>query len=57
MATVRVKTSVGCSDIGRRITVQAKEFVKVCMDNGVYDFDTAYMYFLPQRPIHGVEKD
>jgi len=44
MATVRVKTSVGCSDIGRRITVQAKEFVKVCMDNGVYEFDTAYMY-------------
>ena len=23
--------------------MQAKEFVKVCMDNGVYDFDTAYM--------------
>ena len=23
--------------------LQAKEFVKVCMDNGVYDFDTAYM--------------
>ena len=23
--------------------MQAKEFVNVCMDNGVYDFDTAYM--------------
>ena len=24
--------------------LQTKEFIKVCVDNGVYDFDTAYMY-------------
>ena len=22
--------------------LQAKEFIKLCMENGVYDFDTAY---------------
>jgi len=44
MATVPVRSSIGCSEFGRGILHQAKEFVKVCMDNGVYDFDTAYMY-------------
>lgn len=44
METVPVKTSIGCSEFGRRVSDQAKEFVKVCIDNGVYDFDTAYMY-------------
>lgn len=25
------------------VLLQTKEFIKMCIDNGVYDFDTAYM--------------
>ena len=25
------------------LLLQTKEFIKLCIDNGVYDFDTAYM--------------
>ncbi|XP_068750546.1 aflatoxin B1 aldehyde reductase member 2-like isoform X2 [Montipora capricornis] len=45
MVTVPVKTSIGCMEFGRQCsTDQVEEFVNICMENGVYDFDTAYMY-------------
>ncbi|XP_068750549.1 aflatoxin B1 aldehyde reductase member 2-like isoform X2 [Montipora capricornis] len=45
MVTVPVKTSIGCLEFGRQCaTDQVEEFVNICMENGVYDFDTAYMY-------------
>ncbi|KAL9981155.1 hypothetical protein ACROYT_G009823 [Oculina patagonica] len=45
MASVPVKTSIGCSNLGEQCTLdQTKEFVELCMDNGCYDFDTASMY-------------
>jgi len=45
MAAPPVKTSIGCLEFGRQCNFdQTKEFVKMCIDNGVYDFDTAFMY-------------
>ncbi|KAL9981157.1 hypothetical protein ACROYT_G009825 [Oculina patagonica] len=45
MATVPVKTSIGCMEFGRQCPAdQAKEFVNISMENGVYEFDTAYLY-------------
>ncbi|CAH3192525.1 unnamed protein product [Porites evermanni] len=45
MAAVPVKTSIGCMEFGRQCSPdQAKEFVKLCMENDVYDFDTAHGY-------------
>ncbi|XP_020622396.1 aflatoxin B1 aldehyde reductase member 4-like [Orbicella faveolata] len=45
MASAPVKTSIGCMEFGRQCPPdQAKEFVNICMENGVYDFDTAYVY-------------
>ncbi|CAH3151635.1 unnamed protein product [Pocillopora meandrina] len=45
MASTPVKTSIGCLEFGRQCTFdQSKEFVKICLKNDVYDFDTAYMY-------------
>ncbi|XP_044173576.1 aflatoxin B1 aldehyde reductase member 2-like isoform X2 [Acropora millepora] len=45
MVTVPVKTSIGCMEFGRQCSAeQVEEFVKLCMEKGIYDFDTAYMY-------------
>lgn len=46
MASIPVKTSIGCMEFGRQICNQdqTKEVIKICVDNGVYDFDTAFMY-------------
>ncbi|XP_015754891.1 PREDICTED: aflatoxin B1 aldehyde reductase member 4-like [Acropora digitifera] len=45
MSKAFVKTAIGCNELGRGIkSDQANEFVKLCLDNGAYHFDTASMY-------------
>ncbi|CAH3151636.1 unnamed protein product [Pocillopora meandrina] len=45
MAAVPVKTSIGCMEFGRQCAAdQAKQFINICMEHDVYDFDTAYVY-------------
>lgn len=45
MAVVPPKTAIGCSELGKEHTLgKENEFVKICMENGIYSFDTALMY-------------